>query len=43
MEEKMIDGSGSCNCCVCCGKEIPEGRMVCKDCETENMKEEDTD
>lgn len=21
------------NTCVCCGKEIPEGRQVCKDCE----------
>ena len=25
-----IDG---CDTCVCCGEDIPEGRMVCKSCE----------
>ena len=24
------------NYCVCCGKEIPEGRMVCASCEKED-------
>ena len=23
------------NCCVCCGQTIPEGRMVCPECEIE--------
>lgn len=26
------------NVCVCCGKEIPEGRQVCKSCETEGQR-----
>lgn len=24
--------------CVCCGKPVPEGRMVCYSCETESSK-----
>ena len=24
--------------CICCGAEIPEGRMVCPSCENENKK-----
>jgi len=23
-----------CECCVCCGEEVPEGRMVCQNCES---------
>ena len=26
------------NYCVCCGEEIPEGRMVCPVCESGNVK-----
>ena len=26
--------------CVCCGKPVPEGYMVCPDCERENYGEE---
>ena len=32
------------NTCVCCGKIIPEGRMVCPECEHEDsMPVEDVD
>lgn len=32
------------NTCVCCGKIIPEGRMVCPECEHEDsMSVEDVD
>lgn len=27
--------------CVCCGAEIPEGRMVCPNCETKPDKEQE--
>lgn len=26
------------NYCVCCGEEIPEGRMVCPSCEADEVK-----
>lgn len=26
------------NVCVCCGKVIPEGRQICKSCETEGQR-----
>ena len=28
--------------CVCCGKIIPEGRMVCRDCENGNVSVQQT-
>ena len=27
------------NVCVCCGKAVPEGRMICPDCEARPMKQ----
>ena len=27
--------------CVCCGEEIPEGRMVCPNCEKEKETEKE--
>lgn len=35
MEEKAI--SRYPDICVCCGKPVPEGRMVCYTCETGNQ------
>lgn len=31
----MREESGPMDTCVCCGRAVPEGRMVCPECEIE--------
>ena len=35
MEAQTREESGMTDTCVCCGQTVPEGRMVCPECEIE--------
>lgn len=39
MERHVIE----CNVCVICGEPIPEGRIICPNCEKEYNHDEDED